>query len=163
MKITGTKTTPNILFLLVLSIAFFMSCTDGTIYYEYVTIDKDGWNEHTAAVFKAEVSDTVGDYNVIINVRNKTNYQYQNLHLFVYSFSPDSVMMGDTLNCFLADNQGRWLGKGVSSTKTLPFLYLHNIKFPSAGVYTFEIKQGMRDNVLHGINDIGLSIQKIEK
>ena len=157
---TKTRATLNISFLLVLSIAFLLSCTDGTIYHQYAAIDKDGWNKYAAAVFKADISDTVGDYNVIIDIRHRTDYPYQNLHLFVYSYSPDSVMMGDTLNCFLADNQGRWVGKGISSTKNLPILYLHNIKFPTPGVYTFEIKQGMRDDMLRGINDIGLSIQK---
>jgi gliding motility-associated lipoprotein GldH len=151
-------------FLLALSIAFFfMSCVDDTIYQQYVSINKNGWSQHTPAVFNTEINDTVGDYDVIINIRNKTDYPYQNLHLFVYSYSPDSVLVGDTLNCFLADNRGRWAGTGIGSTKNVSVLYMSNINFPKPGTYTFSVKQGMRDNILKGISDIGLRIQKVEK
>ncbi len=160
MKITAkVKTT----FFLVLGIVFFfISCTDNTIYHQYANIDKNGWDQDSVAVFSVDIQDTTGDYDVIIDVRNKENYSYQNLYLFVYSNSPDSIWVGDTLNCILADNQGRWAGTGIGSTKNLPFLYMSNIKFPEKGTYTFKIKQGMRDHILEGINNIGLKIQKTE-
>ncbi len=161
MKITAQAKTA---FFLALGIAFlFVSCTDNIIYHQYVDINKNGWHQDSAAVFNVNIEDTIGDYDVIIDIRHKDNYPYQNLYLFVYSDSPDSVCVGDTLNCFLADNQGRWGGTGIGSVKNLPFLYMSDIKFPVKGTYTFKIKQGMREKLLEGVSNIGLKIQKTEK
>ena len=38
--------------------------------------------------------------------------------------------------------------------------YLENIKFPYSGDYEVTIQQGMREDILPGITDIGLKIIK---
>jgi gliding motility-associated lipoprotein GldH len=135
------------------------ACTGNTVFHKYVDINPNAWQQDSAAVFVFEATDTVSDYDVIIEIRNKNEYPYQNLYLFVYSTSPDSVVLGDTLNCILADNQGRFYGRGIASYN-LPILYMSKINFPKQGEYTFEIKQGMREEELRGISNIGLKIQK---
>jgi gliding motility-associated lipoprotein GldH len=154
--------TTKLSILFAISIAFcFVSCTKDTMFHKFVSINKDGWHQDSLAVFHVDVNDSIDSYNVVIDVRNKDDYPYQNLYLFVHSISPDTVMVTDTLNCILADNQGRWQGSGIGSTKSLSFLYMKNIQFPRKGLYTFEIRQGMRKTVLEGITDVGLHIEKV--
>jgi gliding motility-associated lipoprotein GldH len=76
----------------------------------------------------------------------------------VNSVSPDLVEFKDTLECVLADNYGRWIGKGGGSLHQLPVSFMQQIKFPKPGTYKFELIQGMREDTLAGIHDIGLRI-----
>ncbi len=139
-----------------------VSCNNDAIFLEYQTIDDKGWCKDSLVTFDVNVTDTIGDYDVIVNIRNRNEYSYQNLYLFISSTSPKNVMVHDTLNCILADNQGNWYGSGIGSISNLPILYMSKIKFPQAGIYHFEIKQGMRESVLEGINDIGLKVKPSE-
>ena len=140
--------------------ALLVSCDNNSIYHQYQPIDKSGWHKGVAAEFAVPISDTTNLYNVIIDIRNRNEYPYQNLYLFVYSITPDNKTDGDTLNCILADNQGRWYGQGIGSTSTLPIMYMPAVKFSKQGIYTFKIMQGMREDVLEGISDIGLRVEK---
>ncbi len=157
-----TKKVNNFVLTVFVAAFFLVSCTGNDIYHQYVSIDKDGWNASQPAVFNVEVTDTISDFDVVLNIRS-ADYTYQNLFLFAKSMSPDSIVVCDTLNCILADNQGKWLGKGIGSTHSLPILYMSNINFPRKGLYTFQISQGMRENSLKGISDIGLRIQRVEE
>ena len=69
--------------------------------------------------------------------------------------------MTDTINFYLADQRGKWLGSGVGSVFEMPVLYQQSIRFPKAGNYRYELSHGMRDSVLIGINDIGLRVEKV--
>ena len=150
----------NKLFYAICLTVLFASCDSNSIYHQYQPIDKSGWHKDTAVDFAVPIIDTESLYNVIIDIRNSNEYPYQNLYLFVYSISPDNKTEGDTLNCILADNQGRWYGQGIGSTSTLSVMYMPAVKFSEQGVYTFRIMQGMREDILEGISDIGLRVEK---
>jgi hypothetical protein len=36
-----------------------------------------------------------------------------------------------------------------------------NVRFDEEGIYQYEITQGMREDVLRGIQDIGLQVEKV--
>lgn len=140
-----------------------VSCEKNAIFHQFVSIDEKGWHEDSLAVFSVQVTDTVGSYDVVLDVRNRNEYPYQNLFLFISSTSPDNYQVSDTLNCILSDELGRWQGKGFGSVSSLPILYMSDIKFPKQGEYVFQIRHGMREHLLPGINDIGLRVQKATK
>jgi len=119
-----------------------------------------GWDKEEKVVFKYDSQDTLGTYSIIVDIRNDGNYRYQNFWLFINSISPDLIEFKDSLECVLADDYGRWVGKGGGSLYQLPVSFLHEIQFPKLGVYKFELIQGMREDTLVGIRDIGLRIIK---
>lgn len=82
------------------------------------------------------------------------------LRLFIKTTSPDSVVTNDTIEFYLADEFGKWLGNGVGSVFNMPVLYQQNFKFPKKGVYHFDIQHGMRDSLLSGINNVGIKVEK---
>jgi len=43
----------------------------------------------------------------------------------------------------------------------MPVLYQQNVKFKTSGIYRYKIVHGMRDTILHGINDIGMRVEKV--
>jgi gliding motility-associated lipoprotein GldH len=118
------------------------------------------WNQYDMVSFKVPVQDTVNSYRFLLNIRHSTDYRYSNLYLFINSIFPDGSRARDTVECILARPDGKWLGKGITGIKDNQLLLRTNLKFPQAGTYTFELEQGMREEALKGINDIGFRIEK---
>jgi gliding motility-associated lipoprotein GldH len=146
--------------IIILGLLFLVSCNNNTVFQENVKLPENGWNKDSVIIFQYYVTDTAGVYDIVTDIRNEGSYRYQNFWLFINSISPDSLIYKDTLECVLTDNYGKWLGKGSGSLYHLPVSFLHNIKFPIPGVYTFELIQGMRENPLTGIHDIGIRVIK---
>ncbi|MDR1729430.1 MAG: gliding motility lipoprotein GldH [Prevotellaceae bacterium] len=144
---------------ILLLLSFLLAaCSSNVVFQDSKELPDYGWNKDSVVVFNYTATDTSGIYDIIIDIRNSGSYRYQNFWLFVNSVSPDLIEFKDTLECVLADNYGKWIGKGGGSLRELPVLYMQRIKFPKTGVYRFELIQGMREDTLVGIHDIGLRI-----
>jgi gliding motility-associated lipoprotein GldH len=143
-----------------MSLFIFASCNFHDEYFEYSSIRISGWSKDSLYVFRVPINDTTSTYNIYVNVRNRGEYPYQNLWLFMRTISPDTIKIKDSIECFLADQRGKWLGSGMGSIMEMPILYKQNIKYHKKGVYQYQIGHGMRDSLLTGINDIGLRIEK---
>lgn len=135
------------------------ACQSDAVFEEYQDVSPTAWDMNNPAHFEVAINDTTGHYDVILHIRNTDSYPYQDLWLFTHSTAPDSTVALDTLACFLADNQGKWLGEGLLSEYDMPLLYMSNIRFPKEGTYTFDIAHGMRDSLLQGISRIGLTVE----
>jgi gliding motility-associated lipoprotein GldH len=107
------------------------------------------------------INDTVSAYNLYVITRNTGQYEYSNLYLFITAHSPDGNQVRDTAEILLANENGKWLGKG-SSAFTLKYPYRKNIKFPLRGIYRFDIEQAMWVEDLKHISHVGLRIEKID-
>ena len=160
MKNALNLTKITVIFLISYFVLLFSSCDKGLVYQQFKTIDKSGWHQDSILRYVVEINDTIKEYDIIIDIRNTNFYPYQNLHLFVSSFSPENQQGKDTLNCMLADKMGRWQGKGQGALKSIPFIYVSQVRFPQKGEYVFKIQQGMRERKLIGISDVGLRIQE---
>ncbi len=139
------------------------SCTNNEIYFKYKNIPLQGWNKDSICTFEIPVTNTSVNYDVYIKIRNRGEYPHQNLWLFITKITPDSVVSKDTINFYLADQRGKWIGSGVGSVFEMPVIYQQNYHFPKVGKYTFEIAQGMRDSILIGINDVGMMVEKEDR
>ncbi|WP_340076074.1 gliding motility lipoprotein GldH [Leptobacterium sp. I13] len=153
------------LFLLIL----FHSCNTNTVFSEYQSIEK-GWNKNKKITFSFQAPDTIGNYDMFINLRNDENYKYNNLFLIVEMRFPNSEVISDTLEYEMAKSSGEWLGKGFTSLKESKLWYKEAVTFPISGEYEVHIEHAMRSNgsiegvsVLEGINDVGIEIEKVIK
>lgn len=141
-------------------LAGIVSCDRKRVFESYIKLDEKGWNKDSVLVFHVQLTDTIRNHNLLVNIRNKGTYPYSNLWLFLTIGSPDGSMRTDTVEFTLAEPSGRWRGSGIGGLHDNQILYKNSVYFPRKGKYTFKIKQGMRDNVLHGIRDIGIRIEK---
>ena len=137
-----------------------VGCTSNDVYFQYRDIAPTGWSKDSVYSFSIPITDTRATYNVYVNVRNRGEYPYQNLWLFVSKTSPDKVLVRDSIECYLADRRGKWLGSGLGSILEMPILYQQNVRFDKPGTYRYKIIHGMRDPVLEGINNIGMRVEK---
>jgi len=138
-----------------------VSCTGNDVYFQYDSVNPKGWSKDSLYGFDIPITDTAALYNVYVNIRNRGEYPYQNLWLFLSKTTPDTIQSKDSIECYLADQRGKWLGKGLGTILEMPVLYQQNVRFKTAGIYHYKIVHGMRDSVLAGINDIGIRVEKV--
>ena len=158
----SVKRSPLLAFSFLLCALLFASCDDARIYEENESIPETGWSHEKALVFNAEIRDPATAANFYVNVRNADGYPYSNLYLFITTKFPNGKQSNDTLECVLADDKGKWLGKGIGDIYDNQIPFKRNVRFPQAGTYTFEIRHGMRPDVVPLIMDVGLRIEKAE-
>ncbi|MBR1809520.1 MAG: gliding motility lipoprotein GldH [Paludibacteraceae bacterium] len=155
--------------LALLPLLLLCTCTRQTIFSEYHSLPRNGWNADSAICFTFAAPDTVGNYDIIVSIRHTQQYPYQNMWLFVGQTSAqqltDSAVQQrtDTIEFYLADERGRWLGNGYGNIREMPVLYQHDITFPSTDTISLLIRHAMRENELHGIDKVGVQIVKSEE
>jgi gliding motility-associated lipoprotein GldH len=151
-----------ILFSFALFACMVSSCDSKRIFEENQSIPSDGWKADNALKYSVDIKDPSTPVNFYLNVRNADGYPYYNLYLFVKTKLPNGKETNDTLQCILADEKGKWLGKGIGDLYDNQIPFKMNTRFPMAGTYSFEISQGMRDDNVPLIMDVGLRIEKAE-
>lgn len=151
------KKNPVLLLILLLALS---SCDSKRVFEENKAIEKRSWKATNRLEFSVSINDITVPYNMYLNIRNGMDYPYSNIYLFLKTTFPDGKFSRDTIECKLADYDGRWLGSGIGSVKFNKFLFQKGVYFPQKGKYNFEFEQAMRVNVLNGITDLGLRIER---
>ena len=136
--------------------AFFLTtCRRDIVYSRFSSIPSEKWAIDSVAQFEYAITDTVPDYHMLVYVRHTERYPYQNMWLFV----GDSLHR-DTIEFYLADDRGQWLGNKHHGFIEMPVLLEENYHFADTGKYFLTVQHGMRDSILRGVTDIGLEIIK---
>ena len=138
------------------------SCDPSRVYERNIKIPEGVWDQNNPVSFEVAISDTITPYNLYINVRNSGMYPMQNLYMFITTTAPSGHSVKDTIQIMLADNKGKWLGKGLGDIWDLQRPYKKNVRFAQTGKYMFEFEQAMRLKKLPFILDVGLRIEKTE-
>lgn len=139
-----------------------VACTDDVYYEEFQTVDQEMWNMNTSKAFSFHIQDTSSVYRLIYTIRNTTDYPYSNLYFFTSTTHAGQDSKRDTVEFMLADKYGKWLGSGFGKIRESRFLIREQFSFPDTGVYVIDIEHGMRDEVLRGITDVGVRIEKVK-
>jgi gliding motility-associated lipoprotein GldH len=148
-------------YILVLAVLVgFASCDHRQVFDQYREIGNSVWHKDSIITFTVPVTDTLENHNLLIQIRNETSYRFSNLWLFIRITEPDGTVDKDTFEVVLADPSGRWLGDGFGGLKTRQAIYRRNVTFPSSGNFVISIGHGMRDELLKGIHDVGLRVEK---
>ncbi|MRT92463.1 gliding motility lipoprotein GldH [Ancylomarina sp. 16SWW S1-10-2] len=134
------------------------ACKDNRVYENYVDIPNHEWSKDYIASFEVEITDSIQPHSISVDIRNTGKYQYSNLWLFVKQIDPDGKISEEKFECQLASDTGEWYGSGFGDIFDLQVLFKPAIQFTKPGLYTFEMVQGMRDDNLPGIVNVGLKI-----
>ena len=128
--------------------AIALTACDGSVYYdESRSVDEHGWLPQDTLTFDVEVDDTVHLFNFLVEVRNSVEF-------------PDGSVAHDTMECPLADPEGKWLGKRTGRYVDARYrLRGGSARFPMTGHYRFAVTNAMRDSAISGIKDIGLRVE----
>jgi gliding motility-associated lipoprotein GldH len=149
--------------LIFLVLILSLSCDRQRVFEEFRPIKGQTWNSNEVMHFNVNINDTTTAHNVYISIRNTGDYEYSNIYLFVTAHSPNGSQVRDTIEITLADEHGKWLGKGAASIFTLYHPYRENIRFPFHGIYQFDLEQAMWIKDLKHISNIGLRVEKVRE
>lgn len=141
--------------LLALAMWLLTACHSDIVYSRFSPISSGEWHKDSIKHFEVQIADTDASYRTIVYVRHTERYPYQNMWLFI----GDSLHC-DTIEFYLADDRGQWLGDTHSGFIEMAVLLDENRHFADTGVYVWDIRQGMRDSLLRGVTDVGLEISK---
>jgi len=156
MSLNRNKSIVYILFIF-LSLA---GCKTNIYYNKVYSFKNEIWKLEDIKSFNVNIDDTNSLYDIFINLRNTGAYPYQNIFLFITIYAPINYYYTDTLEILLADEMGKWYGKGIGNNFYQKAPFKKNVKFPYRGIYRFDIQHGMRFDELKGISDLGLTIEK---
>ena len=137
-----------------------LSSCNSQSFYDHNEETPTQWSSIDSLHFNFDVTDTISTFNMYINVRNTTDYQYSNIYFFMQINFPDGLKSIDTLEIFLADRKGNWLGKGMGKNKDSQVLFRKHGRFPMSGNYRIDIEQAMRTEQLTGIKSVGIRIEQ---
>jgi gliding motility-associated lipoprotein GldH len=140
-----------------------VSCNSNRLFTDSVSMPDEEWSLGNVAVFEPPINDTLSANNIFFTLRTGTSYPFRNIYLFVSTTSPAGKTITDTLQYMIADEKGKWYGKGFGDIHELKLPFKETVYFPVKGIYSFKIRHGMRTEVLKGVYDIGLRIEKIDK
>lgn len=149
----------NTIFCVLLFFFFLFSCTNKAVYDQYQAIENISWEKDKEYFFTFQVEETAVPYDITLEIRNNNLYPYRNLWLFYNEEQPIGPLIRDTMECLLADEYGKWYGNGISLYQS-GFPIRTGYLFPHKGQYTFSFRQGMRNDSLRGIQEIGLRVER---
>ena len=148
----------------VLSLMLFLSsCDNNRIFEENKELINNCWSSDNIIKFEVDIDSLETPTNFYINIRISEGYPYSNLFLFIKTTFPNGKMANDTLDCILADLNGKWIGSGMGDIYDNQIPFKKNVLFPEKGKYIFELQHGMRQEIIPLILDVGLRIEKVEK
>lgn len=145
--------------LIAITSILLVSCQQSVVFNQTHDIYGEGWHEDSTALFEAMLIDSIGDYQMLINIRHTDKYPYQNLWLFVDITQDSFLLRRDTIEAQMANSRGEWYGAGTSQY-TIPLAYINHITLPK-GPYIIRVQQGMREEWLRGINAVGVKVEKL--
>ena len=141
----------------------FVSCQNENKKEVYHSFNNNTWNTDSIVSFELDNVDTTSSHDLYLMVRHTTNFKFQNLFLFT-NFENQQ----DTLELFLSEKSGRWLGKGFGEIKELKIKVKENINFKKQHEQKFSIEQAMRYDDLEKIINlteivaVGIGLYKSE-
>jgi len=111
------------------------------------------WHMDSIRHFDYSIANADAAYQIVLYVRHTEHYPYQNMWLFI-----NDSLHTDTIEFYLADDRGVWLGNRHNGFIEMPVLYEDNHRFAAAGDYRLSLQHGMRDTLLRGVADVGMEI-----
>lgn len=140
----------------------FSFCNNTVMHSESTHIEKNEWKDSDTLFFTFNTKDTLSLFDFYFEIRNTTDYELQNLFLFITAYYPGDTYSRDTAECILAAPDGKWHGKGIGKHKDNRFLFRKGVRFRKPGNYIIAVNQAMRLETLNGISDVGILIKKQE-
>ena len=145
--------------ILIFSLLAF-SCSSDVIFLDSVSMPEKNWSLTNEPVFRIPIENTSVSTDVSFSIRTGSGYPFRNIYLFVNTLSPDGKSLTDTLQFYLADEKGNWLGKGFGDVHELKLPYRTNVFFPEKGIYQVKVQHGMRAGDLKDVYDLGIRVEK---
>lgn len=134
------------------------ACRPDVIFHSFHSVSPAGWERNDTLRFDVFLPDSAASYSLCVELRHRVSYPYCELPV-VLTLTNDSLStpFQDTVQLAVADDQGRWFGRGWGDLRTVASSFL---SLP-AGVKDscrLTLTNLLPDSILSGVNDIGVKI-----
>jgi gliding motility-associated lipoprotein GldH len=149
------------LFIAVASVIACVStaCKKEKILFEKEYVCKDAnWRQSDTLNFAFDIADTMALYDIVLTVKHRTDYAFQNIYTQVATQFPTGQRPKQLINVDLADNTGTWNGTGSGKTRSYDVDIQQNAFFNQQGKHIITLEQFMRTDALAGIESIALRL-----
>ena len=142
---------------------FLLVCCNTNTESSYSVFEEDSWHADSIITLSHSVVDTITKQNLYLKIRHTTDFEYQNIFLFV-----DFQEKRDTIEVTLSEKNGKWLGSGFGDIKEVEYCFAKEIIFNSKKTSNVTVEQAMRYGDqpvitnLKGIIALGINIKKSE-
>ena len=140
----------------VIAVALSSCRMGGNDYSEYHTVDPHGWAYGDTLSYAFIPADTVVRGNLSLSVSHTNDYYYSNLYLEV-TVSDSLTACCDTVALPLADDFGRWNGRGIGTDFQYTRILGKDITLRRP--VSIAVRHIMRDDCLSGIEQVGISFE----
>ena len=135
------------------------TCSSQRVYDTFLHVDDQGWEKNeelTLCIPRMAESD---DYSLELGLRLNNYYPFQNLQLaVVQTVFPSMETHTDMLTLDIADSQGKMNGSGVSLYQYSQIIRKYHLQENDS--ITIRVRHDMKREILPGIMDVGIIINK---
>ncbi len=117
------------------------------------------WDQKVKPSFSFEIKDTTKVYDFVITLRTTTSYSFNNLWVFLNSKTPSGIKGREPFQIRISNDDGSWIGTKTGTIVENQLVFRAR-KFPEVGKFTFEIEQGITEEVIDEVLDIGLRVSE---
>ena len=150
----------NLLMALLAMLIF--SCDSSRVFEENKDFDQPFWSKSSVPEFTFSIEDPTNAYNILINVRNASDYPFYNLY-YEYDLqdSTGRTLKKDMLELILFDAKtGEPFGSGLGDLFDHQNPVLENYQFPYPGKYTIAFTHFMRPDTLPLVLSVGARVEQ---
>lgn len=151
----------NWIFLLSVGI-LFTSCQEAALYEKVYSFEGSTWSQKVKPTFKIDIKDVNKEYDFILTLRTTTDYDYNNLWIFLNTVTPSGSRGREPFEIKISNPDGSWAGKKTGTVVEFPLNFKRR-KMPEKGTYTFIIEQGITESTISEVLDIGLRVEEVKK
>jgi len=147
---------------LLVMVSMAVGCSRKTIYSHYEPTPLEGWEKNDTLSFRVMLIRSDGSYKEEIGLRTSGAYPFTGLTLVVEQRSvPSGMMRSDTLHARLVSRDGTVQGKGIVYYQYK--FHLANLRLNEADTLYVSIRHNMKREILPGISDVGLILQRLDE
>lgn len=150
-----------IILLCILSVTVF-SCQEAATFEKIYAFETNHWEQKVKPRFVVNIQDTTKSYNFALTLRTTTDYKYSNLWIYMTTLTPNGKKAREPFEIKVAHPDGSWVGK-KTGTIVENVLNFNQRKLPMKGYYTFIVEQGITNQSIDEVLDIGLLVVEAEK
>lgn len=123
-------------------------------YSEYHTLGEDGWRYGEFLRYEFIPQDSIVTGDLALSLRHTNDYIYSNIYLEV-TIADSLSTSRDTLAITLADDFGRWKGRGIGTDFQVSDTIAKRVAYRRP--VEISVRHIMRDEVLENIEQVGVS------
>ena len=135
----------------------FYACSDPVVGVH--RFNNNSWDFKDSLVVNFQVSDDGRARQLSFFFRNNLEYPYRNIFLFVELSYENQIILKDTVEYYITNPYGQWLGSGFGKNRDNYFLFKDQLILEKSGNYSLLVNHGMRNNPLVCSNQFGFKLK----